>query len=41
MNLFSLCADAWGEIVEIVSMDEVPGTCSELMLLLVQRPIRW
>ena len=39
-NLFSLYADASGTSDEIVSMEKVPGTCSELMPLLVQEPIR-
>jgi hypothetical protein len=39
-NLFSLCADACGEIDEIVSMEKLPRTFSESTLLHVQEPIR-
>jgi hypothetical protein len=38
-NLFSLSADACGENNEIVRTGKVPGTCSDLMPLLVQKPI--
>ena len=39
MNIFSRCADACGESDEISSMEKVPGTCFELVLLLAQEPI--
>ena len=38
-NLFSLCVDVCEESDEIVSMEKVPGTCFELILLLLQEPI--
>jgi len=39
-NLFPLRADACGASDEIVSMEKLLGTCSELRLLLVEKPIR-
>jgi hypothetical protein len=38
-NHFPLCADAYGVRDEIVSVKKVSGTCSDVMLLLVQEPI--
>ena len=38
-SLFSFRADACGESDVIVSIAKIPGTCSELMPLLVQEPM--